>query len=125
MTHETTSPMPVVFIGHGNPMNAITDNPYAAAWHELAQQLPRPRAILCISAHWYTRGTRVGAMERPTHDSRLRWLPPDPLRGAVPGARRPRARRPRRPAPRSNARRHGPVMGPRPRRLVRPAAHVS
>ncbi len=57
--------MPVVFIGHGNPMNAITDNPYADAWHDLAQQLPRPRAILCISAHWYIRGTRVTAMERP------------------------------------------------------------
>jgi hypothetical protein len=65
LMNDATSPMPVVFIGHGNPMNAIIDNPYADAWHDLAQQLPRPRAILCISAHWYIRGTRATAMECP------------------------------------------------------------
>jgi 4,5-DOPA dioxygenase extradiol len=54
-----------VFIGHGSPMNAIEDTPYSRAWKALGQTLPRPRAIACISAHWYTHGTLVTAMERP------------------------------------------------------------
>ena len=62
MTEEL---MPVVFFGHGNPMYAIEPNRYADAWAELAASLPRPKAILCISAHWYTEGTGVTAMERP------------------------------------------------------------
>jgi 4,5-DOPA dioxygenase extradiol len=57
--------MPALFIGHGSPMNAIEPGPATAAWSALAAALPRPRAILCISAHWYTRGTGVTAMERP------------------------------------------------------------
>ena len=57
--------MPAVFLGHGNPMNAIESNAYTAAWERLAATLPRPRGIVCISAHWYVRGTRVTAMERP------------------------------------------------------------
>lgn len=46
--------MPVLFIGHGNPMLAITDNPYKKVWQEIAPTLPKPKAILCISAHWET-----------------------------------------------------------------------
>ncbi len=58
--------LPVLFIGHGSPMNAISDNAYTRAWRHLGETLPRPRAILCVSAHWLTRGdTRVTAMERP------------------------------------------------------------
>lgn len=57
--------MPVLFVGHGSPMNAIEDNPFSRAWRELGLRLPRPRAILCISAHWETWGTLVTAMERP------------------------------------------------------------
>lgn len=57
--------LPALFIGHGSPMNAITDNPYARAWRELGKTLPRPEAILAISAHFYTRGTFVTAMEQP------------------------------------------------------------
>lgn len=62
--------MPVLFIGHGNPMNAIEDNEYSRAWKAIAKQLPVPKAILCISAHWYTKGTFVTAMPHPTtiHD---------------------------------------------------------
>ncbi len=56
--------MPAVFIGHGNPMNAIERNPYSAAWKNLGETLPRPRAILSISAHWYVPGSRVTANER-------------------------------------------------------------
>lgn len=57
--------MPALFIGHGNPMNAITDNPYRDAWHALGKALPRPEAILCISAHWQSHGTQVCAVATP------------------------------------------------------------
>jgi 4,5-DOPA dioxygenase extradiol len=57
--------MPAIFIGHGNPMNAITDNPYKDAWVALGKTLPRPNAILCISAHWQTRGTQVCVAKQP------------------------------------------------------------
>ncbi|MFZ4859844.1 MAG: 4,5-DOPA dioxygenase extradiol [Desulfuromonadaceae bacterium] len=57
--------MPVLFIGHGNPMNAIEDSPFVAAWRETAATIPRPKAILCISAHWETDGTKVTAMKLP------------------------------------------------------------
>lgn len=57
--------MPLVFFGHGSPMNVLYDNEYTRAWQQLGAALPRPRAILCISAHWYTRGTGVTAMEKP------------------------------------------------------------
>lgn len=56
---------PVVFIGHGTPQNAVLDNTYTRSWASLATRLPRPRAILVISAHWYTRGTAVTAMAKP------------------------------------------------------------
>jgi len=57
--------MPVVFIGHGNPMYAIEPNRYAEAWVTLAAELPRPTAVLAVSAHWYVAGTAVTSMERP------------------------------------------------------------
>jgi 4,5-DOPA dioxygenase extradiol len=57
--------MPVLFLGHGSPMNAIEPNRYTAIWAELGASLPHPRAVLCVSAHWYTDGTGVTAMARP------------------------------------------------------------
>ncbi len=57
--------MPALFIGHGSPMNAIEKNEYNRSWAELGKKLPRPKAILTISAHWLTRDTRVTSMERP------------------------------------------------------------
>ena len=57
--------MPILFVGHGNPMNAIEDNAFSRAWAEVSQALPKPQAILCISAHWETAGTLVTAMEHP------------------------------------------------------------
>lgn len=57
--------MPALFVGHGNPMNAIEDNAFSRAWTELGKTLPRPAVILCISAHWETRGTRVTAQASP------------------------------------------------------------
>lgn len=60
-----TEKMPVLFIGHGNPMNAITDNIYSQSWKVLGEQLPLPKAILCISAHWLTKGTAITMAEHP------------------------------------------------------------
>ncbi|MDO9204295.1 4,5-DOPA dioxygenase extradiol [Methylotenera sp.] len=62
---ENTTRMPAMFIGHGNPMNAITENPYREAWLALGKTLPKPNAILCISAHWQTHGTQVCVVEKP------------------------------------------------------------
>ena len=61
---------PVIFFGHGNPMNAIEDNAYSRAWRALGERLPRPHAILAISAHWYVPETVVtlGAHPRTIHD---------------------------------------------------------
>jgi 4,5-DOPA dioxygenase extradiol len=57
--------MPVLFLGHGSPMNAIEDNEFSQAWQEAAKHIPTPKAILCISAHWETRGSQVTGMEAP------------------------------------------------------------
>ena len=57
--------MPVLFLGHGSPMNAIEENAFVRGFREAAASLPTPGAILCVSAHWETRGTQVTAMERP------------------------------------------------------------
>lgn len=66
VTHAgSTGRMPVLFIGHGNPMNAIERNGFSEAWERLGASLPRPRAILSISAHWYVPGSRVTAEKRP------------------------------------------------------------
>ena len=59
------SRMPSVFVGHGNPMNALELNAYTRAWRALGASLPRPRAILAVSAHWYLPGTAVTAMDAP------------------------------------------------------------
>ena len=61
----TASRMPVLFVGHGSPMNALADNAYTRAWRQLGERLPRPKAILAISAHWETKGLLITAAERP------------------------------------------------------------
>lgn len=65
-----TQQMPVLFLGHGSPMNAIEDNEFSRKWEEIGKTLPKPEAVLCISAHWETRGTFVTAMLKPAtiHD---------------------------------------------------------
>lgn len=62
--------MPLLFIGHGNPMNAITDNIYRKEWELIAKKITQPTAILCISAHWLTKGTYVTMADKPVtiHD---------------------------------------------------------
>lgn len=57
--------MPVLFVGHGSPMNAIEDNEFSRTWKTVSKILPTPTAILCISAHWETKGTKVTAMAVP------------------------------------------------------------
>jgi 4,5-DOPA dioxygenase extradiol len=57
--------MPAAFIGHGSPMNALEVNKYTAAWRAFGESVPRPRAILVVSAHWYINATAVTAMPRP------------------------------------------------------------
>lgn len=61
----STPQMPLLFVGHGNPMNAISNNQYAQEWQKIGQNLPTPSAILCVSAHWETNGTFVTAMQMP------------------------------------------------------------
>ncbi|MEI7688750.1 MAG: 4,5-DOPA dioxygenase extradiol [Candidatus Nomurabacteria bacterium] len=57
--------MPVIFVGHGSPMNAIEDNEFTKNFKKVAKGIPKPKAIICISAHWVTEGTKVTAMEKP------------------------------------------------------------
>ena len=57
--------MPVIFVGHGSPMNAIEDNEYSRTWRSLANMIPRPELIISISAHWYTKGTKLMNEEQP------------------------------------------------------------
>ena len=57
--------MPVLFIGHGSPMNGIEDNEFSKRWTDLAKEIPTPKAVLVISAHWFTKGTSITAMDFP------------------------------------------------------------
>jgi 4,5-DOPA dioxygenase extradiol len=57
--------LPAIFFGHGNPMNALARNPYTEAWRRIGEETPRPRAILCVSAHWYLPGTAVTVTTAP------------------------------------------------------------
>src|SRR5690554_4465227 len=71
-SNNKTAKMPVLFLGHGSPMNAIEENEFVLAFKKLGKELVRPSAILCISAHWETKGTFVTAMQNPPtiHDFR-------------------------------------------------------
>lgn len=71
------SMMPMLFVGHGSPMNAIEKNRFTYQWQELGKKLPRPTAILCISAHWETNGTFVTAMNKPPTIHDFGGFPPE------------------------------------------------
>jgi len=62
---EQDEKLPVLFIGHGSPMNGIEDNQFSQTWHKLGHEITRPKAVVVISAHWLTRGTHITAMEAP------------------------------------------------------------
>ena len=57
--------MPVLFIGHGSPMNGIEDNEFSQRWTQMAKEIPTPAAVLVVSAHWFSKGTRITAMDFP------------------------------------------------------------
>ena len=57
--------LPVIFFGHGNPMNALADNVYTRGWRQICESFPKPRAVVCVSAHWYVPYTAVTAMPSP------------------------------------------------------------
>ena len=65
LSDESAARMAALFIGHGSPMNAIEDNIFARSWREIGESLPRPKAILSVSAHWETSGTYVTSMPNP------------------------------------------------------------
>lgn len=65
-----TPKMPALFLGHGSPMNSLQENEFVQGFRKVSSEIPKPQAILCVSAHWETRGTQITAMEKPTtiHD---------------------------------------------------------
>ncbi len=65
LLEEQDEKMPVLFIGHGSPMNGIEDNEFSRRWAEMGKEISIPKAVLCISAHWLTKGTKITAMNNP------------------------------------------------------------
>lgn len=72
----STPLMPILFLGHGSPMNAIEENEFVEGFRKVAKDLPKPNAILCISAHWETKGTFVSAMNMPPTIHDFSGFPP-------------------------------------------------
>ncbi|HSD56662.1 MAG TPA: 4,5-DOPA dioxygenase extradiol [Methanotrichaceae archaeon] len=72
-----TKPMPAIFFGHGNPMNALLSNAYTKGWTAIGAEIPRPKAVLSISAHWYIPATSVTAMPAPRTIHDFGGFPPE------------------------------------------------